>query len=249
MLRRFLSASILLTLAACVSPCQQASSDAPTQSYTGQGAGDDNAPPSRHVLFIIPNFRTSPSLENYAPITPDQKFKVAWEDTWDRGTFALTFIFAGESQLTNSNRAFGQGAAGFGQYLGAAYADFAIGNFMTEAIFPTILHQDPRYFRRGTGSGWSRLRYSLGQIFITHGDSGRMQFNFSEIVGNSTAVAISEAYYRDNRTAKDAGSELALQIGVDMFGNVLKEFWPDMARRFGRKRARRDAIPVAENIP
>jgi hypothetical protein len=235
MLRSFLSAAILSTLVACVSPCQQGPSDEITQPQTGEGAGDDNAPPSKHVLFIIPNFRTSPSLENYAPITPAEKFKVAWEDTWDRGTFALTFIFAGESQLTNSNRAFGQGAAGFGQYLGAAYADFAIGNFMTEAIFPTILHQDPRYFRRGTGSGWSRLRYCVGQIFITHGDSGRKQFNFSEVVGNSTAVAISETYYRDNRTAKDAGAELALQLGVDTLGNVLKEFWPDMARKLRRK--------------
>jgi hypothetical protein len=235
MLRRFPSAAVLLTLVACVSPCQQGPSDEITQPQSGEGAGDHNAPPSKHVMFIIPNFRTSPSLENYAPITPAEKFKVAWEDTWDRGTFALTFIVAGESQLTNSNRAFGQGAAGFGQYLGAAYADFAIGNFMTEAIFPTILHQDPRYFRRGTGSGWSRLRYCVGQIFITHGDSGRTQFNYSEVVGNSTAVAISEAYYRDNRTAKDAGGALALQLGVDTFSNILKEFWPDMERKFRRK--------------
>jgi len=224
MFRRFLYAAVLSIFVAGVSPCQQGPSDE-----------DANEFPSKHVLFIIPNFRTSPSLENYEPIKPAEKFKVAWEDTWDRGTFALTVIFASASQFTNSNRAFGQGVAGFGQYLGAAYADFAIGNFMTEAIFPTILHQDPRYFRRGTGSGWSRLRYCVGQIFITHGDSGRRQFNFSEVVGNSTAVAISEAYYRDNRTAKDAGSELALQLGVDTVGNILKEFWPDMARKFRRK--------------
>lgn len=240
MLRHFLFTGILLTLAASISPCQQPSTNAVTQPYTGEGARNDNAPPSKHVLFFIPNFRTSPSLENYAPITASQKFKVASEDTFDRGTVALSAIFAGESQLSNSNRSFGQGTAGAAQYLGAAYADFAIGNFMTEGVFPTILHQDPRYFRRGTGSGWSRLGYSLGQIFITHGDSGRTQFNFSEVIGNSTAVAISEAYYRDNRTAKDAGSELALQLGVDMFGNVLKEFWPDMERKFRRKPARRE---------
>ena len=91
MLYRFLSAVVLSTLVPCVSPCQQASSDGPTQPYadTGQATATDSAVPSKHVLFIIPNFRTSPSLENYAPITPAEKFKVAWEDTWDRGTFAL----------------------------------------------------------------------------------------------------------------------------------------------------------------
>jgi hypothetical protein len=72
---------------------------------------------------------------------------------------------------------------------------------MTEAVFPTLLHEAPRYFRRGAGSAWSRLRYAAGHTLWTHRDSCGMQFNYSEIVGNSAAVAISNAYYTDNRTA------------------------------------------------
>jgi hypothetical protein len=106
---------------------------------------------------------------------------------------------------------------------------------MTEAVFPTLLHQDPRYFRHGTGSGWSRLRYAMGQVFWTHRDSRRMQFNYSEVIGNSTAVAISNAYYANNRTASDAISRLGMQLGVDMAANILKEFWPDLERKFRRK--------------
>jgi hypothetical protein len=108
---------------------------------------------------------------------------------------------------------------------------------MTEAIYPTILHQDPRYFRRGTGRGWSRLAYAVGQIFWTHADSGHTQFNFSEVVGNSTAVAISNAYYADNRTFSNGVSKLGVQLGVDMASNILKEFWPDLDRKFSRKHA------------
>jgi hypothetical protein len=106
---------------------------------------------------------------------------------------------------------------------------------MTEAIYPTLLHQDPRYFRRGTGSGLSRLGYAMGQIFWTHKDSGGTQFNYSEVLGNSTAVAISNAYYPDNRTASDAVSKLGIQLSVDMASNVLKEFWPDVERKLNRK--------------
>jgi hypothetical protein len=106
---------------------------------------------------------------------------------------------------------------------------------MTEAIYPTILHQDPRYFRRGIGSKWSRLRYSVGQIFWTHTDSDRTQFNYSEILGNSTAVALSTAYYPNNRNVTDATRKLGMQIGVDMASNILKEFWPDLSRKFSRK--------------
>jgi len=193
---------------------------------------------SKRLLGIVPNYRTSPSLENYQPLTVTEKFKIASQDAFDRGTVGLAALFGGEGQLTNGNRAFGQGAAGYGRYLGASYGDFVIGDYMTEGVFPALLHQDPRYFRRGTGTGRSRLGYAIGQIFWTHRDSGGMQFNFSEIIGNSTAVAISNAYYADNRTAGDATSKLGTQIGVDMASNILKEFWPDLERKFRRKHSR-----------
>ena len=121
--------------------------------------------------------------------------------------------------LTDANRSFGQGVRGYAHYFATSYADYVIGDYMTEATFPTTLHQDPRYFRRGTGSGWSRF----GQIFWTHNDSGRRQFNFPEILGNSTAVAISMADYPENRDAADGVSEPGSQPGVDMVSNILKE--------------------------
>ena len=197
-------------------------------------AGSQPEQPDKRILWIIPNFRTSPTLAEYKPISPKEKFKIAAMDTFDRGTFALAAAFAGEAQLTNSTPSFGQGVEGYARYLGTAYADFAISNFMTEGIYPTILHQDPRYFRRGTGSGWARLGYAVGQIFWTHTDSGGTQFNFSEVVGNSTAVAISEAYYPNNRNAGDAVSKLGAQLAVDTASNILKEFWPDLSRKFSK---------------
>ncbi len=209
--------------------CQQAS--------PGDDASASSQPerPDKRIFWLIPNFRTSPTLVEYKPLTPKEKFKIAALDTFDRGTFALAAAFAGEHQLSDATPSFGQGVQGYARYLGTAYADFAVGNFMTEGIYPTILHQDPRYFRRGTGSGWSRLGYAVSQIFWTHTDSGGTQFNFSEVVGNSTAVAISEAYYPNNRTAADAMSSLGAQLAVDTASNVLKEFWPDLSRKLSSK--------------
>ncbi len=230
---------VALALFASVAPCQQAAVIDPTQPAVPQPSENNDQPrESKRILGIIPNYRTSPSLQNYEPLTTGEKFKLASEDAFDRGTVGLAALFGGQGQLTNANRSFGQGAAGFGRYFGASYGDFVIGDYMTEAVFPTLLHQDPRYFRRGTGSGWSRFGYAMGQIFWTHRDSGGMQFNYSEVIGNSTAVAISNAYYADNRTASDATSRLGMQLGVDMAANVLKEFWPDLERKFRRKHSR-----------
>src|SRR5258706_8353102 len=109
---------------------------------------DSPQPEGKRIFGIIPNYRTSPSLHNYEPLTSRQKFKLASQDTFDRGTVALAALFAGEGQLTNANPSFGQGAAGFWRDFGTAFGDFVIGDYMTESIFPTLLHQDPRYFRR-----------------------------------------------------------------------------------------------------
>ena len=137
--------------------------------------------------------------------------------------------------MEQSNQSFGQGAAGYGRYFSAAFADSTIRTNMTEGVFPSILHQDPRYFRRGTGGRWSRLRYAVRQVFWTHGDSGKTEFNFSELIGNSTAVAISNAYYADRRTVSNGVSQLAMNFSADIGGNIFKEFWPDFQRKLGRK--------------
>jgi hypothetical protein len=192
-------------------------------------------PERRRILGIIPNYRTYPTLRDYRPITAREKFGIAINDSFDRGTAVMASAFAAERQITASTPDFGQEQAGYARYIGTAYADLVIGDFMTEAIYPAILRQDPRYFRRGTGAGWSRAAYAVGQIFWTRSDRGRGQFNFSEVLGNSTAVAISNAYYPNNRTPGAAVSNLAVQLGVDMAGNLLKEFWPDLADKFTRK--------------
>lgn len=222
--------------------CQQPVADQPLQPGTTKTSDAAGTPrvESKRIFGIVPNFRTSPSLQNYEPIKPAEKFKIAAQDAFDRGTIALAALFAGESQLTNASPSFGQGVKGYARYFGTSYADYVIGNFMTEGIYPTLLHQDPRYFRRGTGSGKARLGYAMAQIFWTHKDSGGTQFNFSEVIGNSTAVAISNAYYPDNRTASDSIARLGIQLSVDMAANVLKEFWPDVERKFKRKHRAHD---------
>jgi len=216
----------------------------------GSGSGDQQQPAStdvsesapKRIFGIIPNYRTTPSLKDYKPLTTGQKFQLATQDSFDRGTLVLGGLFAAEGQLTKSTPSFGQGASGYTRYFASSYADFVIGDYMTEGIYPSLLHQDPRYFQCGPRSAWSRLGCAIGQIFWTHTDSGHMRFNYSEIAGNATAVAISNAYYPDNRNALDGISKLGVQIGVDMAGNVLKEFSPELGRLFSRKRESREAV-------
>jgi hypothetical protein len=194
------------------------------------------APQPKRIFWIIPNHRTYPTTQNYHPLTTREKFTLARRDSLDPGTFVLAGFLAGIDQANNTNPSFGQGAEGYGHRFVTSYADFAIGDYMTTAVLPSLLHQDPRYFRLGQGSGIHRLGHAVGQIFWTRMDKGGHMFNFSEILGNGAAVAISNAYYPDGRTASDNLGRFGVQIGLDMAGNVLKEFWPDIYDKLGHKK-------------
>ncbi|HTU48434.1 MAG TPA: hypothetical protein VMF91_25460 [Bryobacteraceae bacterium] len=242
MLQKISYVSAALVAFACAASCQQAllPGDRIQPHTPASSANSALQSEDKRIFGIIPNYRTSPSIHDFEPLTVHEKVRIASEDAFDPGTFALAALFAGEGQLTNADRSFGQGSAGYGRYFGTAFGDFAIGNFMTEGVFPSLFHEDPRYFRRGAGSGWSRFCYAVGQTFWTHGDLGKTEFNFSELIGNSTAAAISNAYYPDHRTASNAASKLSIQLGLDTAGNVLKEFWPDFERKLSGKHHDRD---------
>ena len=109
-------------------------------------------PLPRHILGIFPNHNASPCLSPYVPISAKEKFKIASEDAFDPGAVVLAALTAGAAQLFNSNRPFGQEASGYSRYFGAAYGNHVIGDFLTEGVYPSLLHQDPRYFRKGSGS-------------------------------------------------------------------------------------------------
>jgi len=132
--------------------------------------------------------------------------------------------------LTESTPSFGNGPSGYAKYFAASYSDFVIGNYMTEAIYPTILHQDPRYFRLGRGSKLHRTLYAISSAFICKHDSGRWEPNYSNVIGNIGSGAISNLYY-----PSDTGIGLTISNGMIVTaegaaGGLFNEFWPDISR-------------------
>ena len=218
MIRLLLCRAAMLTAAAVNVSAQQ---DPPAQTE------------DKRILWFFTNHRTTEESEKTA-LTPHGKFTIAWDDSTDRAIFLQTAVLSGIGQWNNSNPSFGQGVAGYAKRFGTTYADFASENMLTEGVFPALLHQDPRYFRRGQGSAKSRLGYAMSRLFITRGDSGRSQFNYSEVVGAASSVAISNAYYPDGRTVGNNVGRYTEQLGFDAASNVLKEFWPNLKRHLPR---------------
>jgi hypothetical protein len=189
----------------------------------------------KRILGIFPNHNASPCLSPYVPISAKNKFKIASEDAFDPGAIVVAALTGGAAQLFNSNRPFGQEASGYSRYVGAAYANHVIGDFLTEGAYPSLFHQDPRYFRKGSGSTSERVRYALSRVFRTQTDAGGTAFNYSRMLGASSTVAISSLYYANHRNAEVSAVGFGAQLGGAMAANILKEFWPSLSRKFSRK--------------
>jgi len=195
-------------------------------------------PIDKRIFGVLPNYRTADGSAPFAPITAKHKFYIASKDSFDYPVYLTSALFAGLYQLENQNPSFGQGVKGYAKRLASSYGDQAIGNLMTEAIFPSLLHEDPRYFRIGAGGGstWHRMGYAITRVFVVRTDKGKWDFNYSEWLGNSATVAISNLYYPDTRTAADNVQKLGIQVGTDAFSQVMKEFWPDIKRKLTKKK-------------
>src|SRR5258708_16006616 len=196
------------------------------------------------ILVVLPTYRTSNPLAVYEPLTARQKFSIAIKDSFDWPNYLVSGAFAGLYQLENQNPSFGQGVKGYAHRYWTSYLDQSMGNLMTEAVMPSLLHEDPRYFRKVTGSVWSRTGYALTRVLVTRTDRGGTRFNFSEAIGNGVMASIGNAYYPDNRGFAGTTQRLGVQTATDALSNVLKEFWPDVKRRLHRHR---DEGPVAGN--
>jgi hypothetical protein len=179
----------------------------------------------QRLLGVIPNFYVSYD-PHPVPLTSKQKFELAWKTTVDPVTFAIIGGIAGVQQAQNTFSGYGQGAQGYGKRYGAAAADLATGTFIGSALLPSLLKQDPRYFYRGTGSKRSRILYAIANSVICKGDNGRWQANYSNILGNLAAGAISNLYYpaQDRNGAALTFENAAIGIGATAAANVLEEF-------------------------
>ena len=178
----------------------------------------------QRVLGIIPNFYVS-YVPDAAPLTPRQKFQLAWKVTIDPVTFAGAGALAGLEQAADDYSGYGQGAQGYAKRFGANYADIFIGTFVDSAILPSLLKQDPRYFYKGTGSTRSRMLYALRNSVVCKGDNKRWQPNYSAIVGSFATGGISYLYY----PASDRGVGLLMQtslirIAEGSLAGVIQEF-------------------------
>jgi len=236
-------------------------------SAPAKGAGTSND----RLFLALPNFLTLEGSSNVPPLTSGQKFKVVARGAFDKVQIPWYLTLAAISQAENSEPGYGQGWEGYGKRFASAFADGAIENFLTSAVFPSLLRQDPRFFQSSQGGFGRRAGYAVSRIFVTRTDSGHAQFNYSEIFGSALAATISTNTYHpkafitsrydpttnmvvyvhnaSSRTLSNTASVWGTQVGYDSITYVIKEFWPDVRRKIVKQHNKAVTVPPASTNP
>jgi hypothetical protein len=161
------------------------------------------------------------------------KFILFVEETIDPVTILNVGFDAGIDQAQNTDPSFGQGAAGYGWRFGAEFADQAQSQFFKDFAYPTVFSEDPRYYRLAHGATGKRFLHAVKHAVVAHREDGRLMFNYSEWLGTASAVALSNVYHPGNqRGFAPAASRFGYGVATDVSFDVLREFWPEVARKF-----------------
>lgn len=204
------------------------------------------------LFYALPNFLTLNNGGKFPPMTAKEKFKAVALGTFDPVQYPWWGLLAAISQADNDDPAYGQGWIAYAKRYGTTAGDSTVENFMVGAVFPSVLHQDPRFYQSSQGGFGRRAGYAISRIVVTRTDSGHSQFNYSEIFGAALAASVSTYSYHprsayistpanphmfvpSERTLADATSTWGTQIGLDTITIVVKEFWPDIHRKLSHK--------------
>jgi len=213
---------------------QQSAPPAPQPSEKEKKEEQKKRP--ERTLGVLPRLGVT-NRKDAPPLTPKKKFQLFYKTAFDPAQFIVVGLQAGITQADNSFPEYGQGASGYGKRYGAAFADQVSSGFFTNFAYPTLLKEDPRYFRLGEGSFKHRFSYALAQEFIAHKDGGGRSFNWSNSLGAVSSGSISNAYY----PAADRGFALTMsRAGISLLygslGGLGSEFWPDISRKLHHRR-------------
>ncbi len=195
-----------------------------------QGRIDPSLPPEpvafTRTLMLFPGVDTVKDPDAVLPpLTTKQKYWIFWRRTFDQSLPVEALMFAGGSQATQYSPKYGRGWGPFAERFGSYAGSIASSSLFTDAMLPSIFHQDPRYFRKGHGSIGGRLWYAVKSEVVTRNDNGTMGFNESAMLGFGMSTALTNAWYpRQSVTLSSTLTRYAIKMGVSVVLNVVREF-------------------------
>jgi len=185
--------------------------------------------------------------QNALPLSPGQKYQLYFRSVIDPWAFSLSLFVAGIGQADDSTPEWGQGMQGYAKRFGAGYTDYFMGNFFGNAVLPSLWHEDPRYYQKGSGPAVTRALWAATSTVWCKRDKGGWGPNYGNVIGNLIGSSIARAYYPpEDRTVGGTITDGLTVTYEGIIGAEVIEFWPDMVRHYRKKKAEKAARLAAQ---
>jgi hypothetical protein len=219
---------------------QPAGPNPPAGQAAATSSNQDLATPPKRMFGMIPDFEnTNDTPANRHPLTVSEKYRLSLHQAFDISAHIGDAFQAALQQAANGQPRYGQGWDAYGERFAAAEGDQITSSILIYGVLPSILHEDPRYFRQGRGSMITRVWYAINRTFVTRTDKGTSRFNNSETFGQLISCGISTSYYPPpDRSISRVFSNWAVNLGGNSAYNVLSEYYPDLMRGLFHRHAK-----------
>ena len=210
---------------------QDSSSATPTSPDTS------TSQPNKRVFHLVPTFGIVRANTKFQPLTSGEKFELGATHAFDRVTIVKAALAAAVSQAADAPAGWGQGWDAYGKRVGASAGNIGTNELFSTFLFPSLLHQDPRYFLSGAGTSKQRVWYAISRVWKTRTDSGGTAFNSAKILGSFFSAAATNIYYpNDDRTWGGTFKRGGIRLAVSAGTNVLQEFSPEIGKLFRKRK-------------
>jgi hypothetical protein len=209
--------------------------DSKSDKHSPEGDASDadaSKDPPKRMFGMIPDFESANNTPaTQKPLSIREKYILSMHQAFDFSAHVGNAFQAGVQQAANMQPHYGHGGAAYGERFAAAEADQITGSVLIYGFFPSVLHEDPRYFRRAGGSAASRIWYAVTRTFVTRYNDGKNGFNRSQMLGQLVSCGISTSYYpAKDRSARSVLLNWGLNLGYNSGYNVLTEYYTDLLR-------------------
>ncbi|HJQ33903.1 MAG TPA: hypothetical protein VJ866_17105 [Pyrinomonadaceae bacterium] len=196
------------------------------QNTSGGGAGQQQqAPPAQ-------------------PLTGGQKVKCAFRGAFLSPVPYLTSIISGgirqigEDRLPHKDG--GDEVADWGSQSARIFATRATTRVFTNGFYAAAFRQDPRYERSTSKGVGRRALHAMSRVFVTRGDDGDLEPNYSRFAGSLTSAALANVWEHSTPGHDRVGPDATLRRFTRSFATgalsniVFREFLPDIIGIFRR---------------
>ena len=181
---------------------------------------------------LVPAARTSSVAVPWRPLSTDERVQWYLDRTTGTESVLRGVALAGFATWRDTPSDWNRDAGGYSARFASRHARITISNSVQLGM-GFLLKDDPRYHRAPEKGVGGRLKNALVSTVTARDASGRLTPAYSRFAGIGVSNVIAKTWLPPScNTWSDVGLRSGAQLGGQVGFNLLREFWPDIKRKF-----------------